>query len=178
MRFESEVGSQRSAWIDLAFWECLAFDGTGGRIMSVRMRLYCGSERRCSARSWPMKPAAPVINILGIFDESVIEAITPEKFYINEVKTIEKSRRKHSEVREKLDLERCKFPEKRRSSHLSAFVVRYICARIQGRSTSKIELTQGDIPTQRMNFAPNNRIWEKTNLLIELTKIDILKVLQ
>jgi len=74
MRFESEAGSQRSAWMDLAFWECLAFEGTGGRIMSVRMRLYCGSERRRSARSWPMKPAAPVINMLGIFDESVIRS--------------------------------------------------------------------------------------------------------
>ena len=72
MRFESDVGSQRSAWIDLAFCECLAFEGTGGRIMSVRMRLCCGSERRRSTRSWPMKPAAPVINMLGILDENVI----------------------------------------------------------------------------------------------------------
>ena len=40
--------------------------------MSVRMRLCCGSERRRSARSWPMKPAAPVINMLGILDENVI----------------------------------------------------------------------------------------------------------
>jgi len=79
MRFESEVGSQRSAWIDWAFLECLAFEGTGGRIMSVRMRLYCGSERRRSARSWPIKPAAPVINMLGIFDESVIRSNYPEK---------------------------------------------------------------------------------------------------
>ncbi len=72
MRSESDVGSQRSAWIDLAFCECFAFVGTGGSTMSVRMRLYCGSERRRSARSWPMKPAAPVINMLGILDAGVI----------------------------------------------------------------------------------------------------------
>lgn len=72
MRLESEVGSQRSAWIDLAFLGCFAFAGIGGRMMSVRMRLYCGSESRRSARSWPMKPAAPVIRILGILDENVI----------------------------------------------------------------------------------------------------------
>lgn len=47
--------------------------GVGGRIISVRMRLYCGSERRRSARSWPMKPAAPVIKMFGILDEIVVE---------------------------------------------------------------------------------------------------------
>jgi hypothetical protein len=36
------------------------------------MRLYCASERRRSARSWPMKPAAPVIKILTIFGKKVI----------------------------------------------------------------------------------------------------------
>lgn len=145
MRFESEVGSQRSAWIDLAFWECLAFEGTGGRIMSVRIRLYCGSERRRSVRSWPMKPAAPVINMLGIFDGSVISRNYSTRVYRNKVKDNRKSGRRRSEVREKLDLERGKFPEKRRSSHLSAFIIRHISARVQGRSMSTIELTWGDI---------------------------------
>ena len=69
IRLEREAGSQRSAWMDLAFLECFAFGGIGGRIMSVRMRLYWGSESRRSARSWPMKPAPPVIKTLGIVNE-------------------------------------------------------------------------------------------------------------
>lgn len=66
MREERELGSQRSALIARAFLGCTALEGIGGTMMSVRIRLYCGSRRRRSARSWPMKPAAPVMRMLGM----------------------------------------------------------------------------------------------------------------
>lgn len=73
MRVCSEEASQRSAWIARAFWGCAALGGIGGVMMSVRMRVYCGSRRRRSARSWPMKPAAPVMRMVGILKESTGE---------------------------------------------------------------------------------------------------------
>jgi len=70
MRFSREEGSQRSAWMAFAFWGCADFGGMGGDMMSVRMRVFCGERRRRSARSWPMKPAAPVMRIRGIVVKS------------------------------------------------------------------------------------------------------------
>lgn len=35
-------------------------------MMSVRMSWWVPLERRRAARSWPMKPAAPVMRIFGI----------------------------------------------------------------------------------------------------------------
>ena len=74
MRFERDVASQRSAFIVFAFWGFLALWGIGGGMTSVRMRLYCGSERRRSARSWPMKPAPPVMRMFVII-KKLIEMI-------------------------------------------------------------------------------------------------------
>lgn len=71
-RLESDSASQRSAWILVAFWGNLVC-GMGGFIMSVRIRRFweavSWSFRRCVARSWPMKPEAPVMRMVGIVVE-------------------------------------------------------------------------------------------------------------
>lgn len=72
MRLFRESASQRSALTVLAFEGFFDFGGTEGSKISVRMSLYWGSERRRSARSWPMKPPAPVMRMFGILLELVV----------------------------------------------------------------------------------------------------------
>lgn len=59
--FEDSV--KRSAFMVLAFWGFADPRGILGSNMSVRMRLFEGSERSSLARIWPMNPPAPVIRI-------------------------------------------------------------------------------------------------------------------
>lgn len=42
IRFSREEDEQRSAWIAVAFEECLALEGMGGVMMSVRMSVFSG----------------------------------------------------------------------------------------------------------------------------------------
>lgn len=55
--------ARRSAVTGCALLGYLEPFGIGGSITSVRVRVWEGSLRRSLARSWPMKPAAPVMRI-------------------------------------------------------------------------------------------------------------------
>ena len=60
----------KSAFMQLAFEDLEdALVGTGGSKMSIRSTLWSAS-RRCSARSWPTKPPAPVMAIFMVAVES------------------------------------------------------------------------------------------------------------
>jgi hypothetical protein len=57
---------ERSALMHFAFEDfVVAAEGIGGEKISMRMTLW-SARRRCSARSWPTKPPAPVIAIFMV----------------------------------------------------------------------------------------------------------------
>ena len=64
-----DEGLLRSAdWL-VTFWGWSVWRGIGGLMMSVRMSLLEGSDNKTEASCWPMNPAAPVMRMLGIFEE-------------------------------------------------------------------------------------------------------------
>lgn len=70
-----DEGSHRSALMVMALDGFKDLSGMGGKITSVRISWYWGSESRRSARSWPINPAAPVMRTLGIVGGGVVKEL-------------------------------------------------------------------------------------------------------